>query len=1754
MFSLQLSRELGNSWNSQRHQLLTKKSVSHGMSGFYYTSPSQHREGNRPRGRPPFSHKKHINEKRGRGRSPNRNQTRERDHQAERDVESEVNSRKHYNKHNQPEMQHRTHSRYSSPSRNSRQGDDVDSSGSERSHSSKDSEGKANINRKENSSSKSSVKHHRRDPPREKQRLTQDLARQKKLLSEDLARNQVLQKEQINNSYDTEERKESDSDSAPEQYESTEDKGECTHEKESQLTMYEKCYGNFSAVSPGDESTEENQRQIKSTKCDNMEKNLFERMLSRGSVAETKHIEFVNESQLEMRSDEEKNDSDQVIAKSLSSQADTTSEGDLNRKVKLPVFENVTDDELSISDNETSAHLKLNSVRDISSNALVTGAKVAADVNCFSTTLPQNNYSSEDVLGKISKVHSLKEHVIDCNDKLPCECLANDGTGNDTSVHLNGNDSDQKSDHSTIKASKMSKILDEPDSQCEHSLRHEGFNHEGDITTQYDLNKTRNNVETSVSDNMESIEKTTNDSNDHVDVDNNKGLENASMDTDVSHNEGMSDAEELSDLEPITSSGKTKIKRKTRKKPKISKNLIKVTNSPQRQPRRSKTGRRLGRPPKVSKPTRQIDSDSDEQENCENKELESQSPSQELSAADSTQGNYKQNEDSNQLDENASRDEEQMEESKDDEAADEEPLSPDSADNQDSDTEDANQEIFSLTDAERIQYEEEGKKERARKDKRMAARQKRKSVERDRDRERATPPHLVSQNRFARDLPRHNWLVERLLQQKKLGQEALKQDENENSDNAEGNSDQESKAKDDISTKDIDVEAEHDSKSQDKVCTKEPLLEYVEALKEEPSSPVKDDFQSELHRSFLRRSFPPNVPRSPPKLKPASPESSMNSENKPIPPPLKHKLHTKEHSILEPVPKLKKIVPEKAKESDETAKPVEGNSESEGSKDTDSSRKQDSPIEIFDDEEEKKKSQNEVETKNTKPSNSPVISSSFSADKLLSKDDDSASKFSSFSPPKKHHAYPPSKKIVHSVSPTLPGSAKDLPSPHPMGPHHRAAILIPVAPMHDANGLQLPPSLGPTSPHMKPYSPRTFTPHLITHNPPFSTAGLFSGPPPNRYPAGSCHHHYHPGMKPGPCKRDVNCPFHGSPTRALPGGILGLPSHHPASIGAFNSHHEHISQMLAREREHREGHCPNGDCKLCRQGKESPKIRELDNKSINDKKSPQPSKVVKPIAHVPGMRPPLMLSHLQQFGIRPGHNFPDIDAIQEEKARRSGIDPLLSPRAKLGSTSPERPSRDPLVAGLFSHERRSLPQSLTLSDLNRRREQELLKAPHDALKRRSMPGEFIMPGFSPPSSLSKTGLIHPKDSVLFSSSRSHPVMTSQTDKRDLQRLDERERNVFLADPLKSGPPRLRPLDEKMDMHALRNLNEHKNREEMSRRDNTPGLRPVPTSKEGSGMPPAKLFEEREAPREQSRDQSMGFSRPNKEIDMRLLSSHGNASILGPGMRNLDENRKISEEERKGLPRENLEQEARRTVESETREREIREEQAMNALEASHRRSIEQMREKEQEKRAFAERDAMRGLTPLERERMKQQLMQGPEADKHFKAAFAMSRERSPPFLRREMFAERLLDPTKIDHRLELRAAPPYDLQRRQEFFRAAEGSHRELLGRIASNYSANKHPGEKHFPERFHPEMTRPLTDMGGHSPTRGYPLSLASRQAMDRLAAAAQGKSLQLNKDMEKEIPLHLRTVRTITIGYSFLNIDIIVLQVCHLFETKVF
>ncbi|XP_032241788.2 uncharacterized protein LOC5516107 isoform X1 [Nematostella vectensis] len=1563
-----------------------RKGLPREMSSYFYSLPSQHRDGHRSRGRPPLSHNRHPSDKktaRESSRGTVRTPARTRDQHVDRENDMELSSRKTHGRHGE-----RTESRFHSPGR-SKSSDDLAEPAKDRSR-----ETTPTMDQKGEDSSK---KNYRRELPREKQRLTQDLAKQKRLLSEDLARAQTLQRAPVKSET-------GDSEDSPRSPAS-----DCSTGRD--LSMYEKCYGGLSPDSQSSAAIPEKvEKATDKNKCDTVGESLFERVLQR-STQENKKIEFVSDDSLGMCGGGGSH-SNHILTDS--------SHGNVTRtdKVALPVVENVTDDELPVD--ARSVELTVNGVAS-----------------------PDN---VRDACGEMDK--NSTQNV----DKLPGDGSVNNCACADQpeGYLVNGIDDKTKSPKSDHSIKSDIKILDNDEVQCEHSHKY-GNAHESDDHACAESNCKDDHSEKEAED-----------------MDNNEGKSSTlyGQESD-SNNEGMSDAEELSDSE-LASSGRSKVKRKKKKKCK-SKSPTKA-DSPQRPLRRSKSSKRIGRPPKTNKKSQPLDSDSEEnveqleeEENAEN--LDSVNINEDV-AGDSKRKEEERGEGGEEFSP------EEGTEGRDD----------GSPSHQDSDTEDNSQDIFSLTESERLELEEQGRRERARKEKRIAARHKRKSEEKDRDKERATPPHLISQNRFARDLPRHNWLVERLLQQKKLGQEALKPGSDENPDNEEEEEGEEEGVKE-------------EEKGEAEVAEEEavpvgvaPPNKVKPVDDQEPGSPHKDEFQSELHKSFLRRSFPSKVPRTPPKLKPSSPDN--NTGDKPVPPPLKHKLQHKELSALEPVPKLKKIVTESEK-PEET--PAEKQSERPESPKEGENNKSQSPIEILDDEEDKRnkfgasESQDGIKTERSESREDSV----------------SPEKRSTFSPAKKGIAFSPPKKVAHSVSPTLPGSGSECGS-H-VTPHHRAAILIPVVPMHDVNGVPIPPSMGPSSPHLNGRSPRTFTPQLITHNVPFSSSGMFGSPlPPSRYTAGSCMHHMLPGHKASPCKRDVNCPFHGASPRGMPpSGILGLPSHH-GMIPSYGQHGHDFSQILGREqRECDKPHCTSADCKL-RHDKGSPKPR--DNEQGGSDKMATP-KVVKPIAHVPGRRPPLMLSHLQQIGGRPPHGFGDIDPLMEEKARR-GIEPLTSPHAM--NKSPERSPRE-------GADRRGLP--MTLSDLNRRREQGVpSEGPIPGLKR----PDFLLPSFgSPPGGLSKPGLLHPKDAVMFSTIRGQPCVVSQADKRDaIRRMEEREHAAYMENLLKSGPPRLRPLEEHArELGALRNYSDQKKREEMAMRESFLAREQNAMlyrrfGKEHAGIPPAKLFDERSVP-PASRESFINSLARTKEADFRLLGAHGNSSIMSG--RSMEERKTSVEEEKGGLDADSTRRSS--SADTERREREMREDQAMKELD--RRRNIELMHEKEQEKRMNAEREAIRNQVMV-RERMKE--LHGAEAEKHFNL-FRHPRDTSPPqFLRRDFYSDRLMvgDLMRPDHRLDLRAAALQDLQRRHEAMRAGEASHRELLGRMASSHKPGP-PGDR----PVHPDVSRSLGDVRSHSPltaSRSFPLSMASRQAMDRLAAAAAGKSTSLLKEPEKDVSPHIR------------------------------
>ena len=75
-----------------------------------------------------------------------------------------------------------------------------------------------------------------------------------------------------------------------------------------------------------------------------------------------------------------------------------------------------------------------------------------------------------------------------------------------------------------------------------------------------------------------------------------------------------------------------------------------------------------------------------------------------------------------------------------------------------------------------------------------------------------------------------------------------------------------------------------------------------------------------------------------------------------------------------------------------------------------------------------------------------------------------------------------------------------------------------------------------------------------------------------RYSAANCGHHMHGNMKSGiPCKRDLNCPFHGNNSRGIPPGILDIPGHHgPHAPTLAALGHDHMSAVMSRERRERD--------------------------------------------------------------------------------------------------------------------------------------------------------------------------------------------------------------------------------------------------------------------------------------------------------------------------------------------------------------------------------------------------------------------------------------------------------------------------------------------------------------------------------------------------------------------------------------------------------
>lgn len=1844
-----------------RDSIKASEVSSRDMSSYYFSSHMHPRDGAKPRGRPTFGHRsKSAGDKRGRGssRPAARPGVRDRDQYPERSSEFDANQQRkgshHYQRHSSEVSRHS--GRYGSPVRNTRlveepEGTTLSPAG--------DPGSKRYQQIDENKATK--IISHRRDAPREKQRLTQDLARQKRLLSEDIARAELLQREQLTKKFADifDNRKESlgtdravdmdDEKVSKENFHEElcpEEETDCSH------SMYERCYGDYSPEYNNEHSNQENNDIV--SKLPIERESLFDRFLRRGSVQEMKSIEFVNESKVEVKGMRYKNNSLASLSSApegVQCEADSVTNSEVKCQPELePLkFENVSDDELTFGDADREELVMEN----------LTNSTDKLKANGGSPTYPKTLSPAENGLdstseakcnGLVENCESVdspskadmysKENLISNLGYVSCECPSEGGNSNcddkttESSFMCDSMDCLQPNDpdHSSIKSSKIARLMEEPDMQCEHSSKHSNDcepQETGEVSTCGIVGKINggNNIENENPDSWnrlpsglevngthwtdpsekECLEKETKIKQTSYSVgisesktvnaevkeiqlsglqeketshnNSNNAEQNSEIvanESELSNIEGMSDAGELSEPEGVALMPRGKVKKKKRKKPKSNKNVHKpLLNNPRRKSKANKA-RSAVKDTNASNAIKQLDSESDD-DTLRNKSKEAQ----QLAAVAEGKGLLENPNTCNDLitsrgspshvpvdkdkENNAHREtestsiQESDQDGKDDENVkrdERRSFSPNEecyyADNAveevvamgtvGSDNCDSAQETNALSDTERGAVKEEGKREQARKEKRIG-KTKRKSDEKEKDRERATPPHLISQNRYARDLPRHNWLVERLLQQNKLCAEDTLQhakdtnEEQDKEDNQAGKEDElpPSGEKENV----IDKESARKSPVELSEIpeVRSSFSPKQQSDHEDPASPPRDGFQNELHMSFLRRGFPPNVPRTLPRLKPSSPESSGGNESgfkptesKPPPPPLKHALPSKESSGLEPLPKLRKIVDEKEstdESQDKNAFTSENQRSSEPAlSETEQPRKVISPIEILDDDEEKKKRDlQETLNINDASQSSHGHSTPNSNDSSQKEGQKSPIKSLSVSPTGKVTPFSSIKKPFGTVNPTIPGSMKDKFGRPMHMPQHRAAILIPVVPMHDGNGMPISPGLGPTSPHLKGYSPRTFTPHLLTHSAAVPGPGMFGNPlsQAGRFPATNCGHHMHSNMKSGiPCKRDVNCPFHGNNPRGIHSGILDIPGHH-VPMHPFGTHsHDRLSAVMSRERrECDKGQCRQPECQVYQPEKQSPPGRD----ALGDKPTLQTPKVVKPIAHVPGKRPPLMLSHLQQIGKHSPATLRELEALHDDKARRFGADLLLSPHQL--QTSPERSPREHVVPNMSPlHERRPLHQPLTLSDLNRRREEEMMRVKVDeGLKSKSLPGEVMVSG-----GLAKlTTPPHSKDPSLISPGRGHSSASmSPVDKRDqaisLRRLvEEREPSSIMSEFLKPGLPRLRPLDEA----DMRLSSERQRREELSRGHTSPFLRMQ--SAKDVVIHPGKILDGKEGVGPHGKELLGQAGRLERERNAESL--HGNSNIVNPGLRLLDDKARQTGNREEQRTREHLSPEM---------EHRLRLEQS--AEHKARSRSLELFQVKEKDPRIeLRDNDSTR--IP-ERER--------PEDILLLRAGDGSIRSRMPfelsPPLRHKVYPDSRPFlatagvPGRMDPRMDPRVDPrmvALEMHRRGEVIRASEPSHRELLSRMASSLPISKGGspiGKSIFVrpdgslERRGLDSARLPSEVHVYSPptslaSREYGLIMNSRQAMERLAAAA-GKPGSLLTEVGKDIPPHIRQV----------------------------
>lgn len=337
-------------------------------------------------------------------------------------------------------------------------------------------------------------------------------------------------------------------------------------------------------------------------------------------------------------------------------------------------------------------------------------------------------------------------------------------------------------------------------------------------------------------------------------------------------------------------------------------------------------------------------------------------------------------------------------------------------------------------------------------------------------------------------------------------------------------------------------------------------------------------------------------------------------------------------------------------------------------------------------------------------------------------------------------------------------------------------------------------------------------------------------------------------------------------------------------------------------------------------------------------------------------------------------------------------------------------------------------------------------------------------------------------------------------------VDERKPGSITGEFIKPGPPRLRPLDEA----DVRVSSDMQRREELSRGYSSPLLR-MHSAKEAS-------------PRDVEILEHAGRLERERNAD----SSHGNSSITNPGLRLLDE---------KVRQTSNKEERAREGLSPEMEHR-LRLEQSGELKARGTNLELFQLKEKDP-RMDLRDKEGTR-IPVSERERPEDLLLlRTGDSGKRSRMPFNIS----PP-LRQKAYPDRPFPMSssvqgRMDPRVDPRMAALHELEmhRRGEAVRGSETSHRELLSRMASSLPMSKGGSQSAKSvfvrpdgslERRGPESIRLPSDFHMYSPpsslaSREYGLVMNSRQAMERLAAAA-GKPAGLLAEVGKNVPPHIR------------------------------